>query len=118
MLTALDISRAVLGNAVLDRAVEEVRDEVREGRSFRDSLRATGRFPSVMCQMVGVGEESGSLSDMLLKVADAFESQVEAAVATLTSLLEPLMILAMGLAVGFVVLAILLPIFEMSQLVG
>jgi general secretion pathway protein F len=118
LLTALDISRAVLGNAVLDRAVEEVRDEVKEGRSFRDSLRATGRFPSVMCQMVGVGEESGSLSDMLLKVADAFESQVEAAVATLTSLLEPLMILAMGLAVGFVVLAILLPIFEMSQLVG
>lgn len=118
LLAALDISRAVLGNAVLERAVGQVRDDVREGRSLRDALRATRQFPSVMCQMVGVGEESGSLDELLLKVSDAFEGQVEAAVATLTSLLEPLMILAMGLAVGFVVLAILLPIFEMSQLVG
>lgn len=118
LLTALEISRAVLGNAVLERAVEQVRDDVREGRSLRDALRATRHFPSVMCQMVGVGEESGSLDELLLKVSDAFEGQVEAAVATLTSLLEPLMILGMGLAVGFVVLAILLPIFEMSQLVG
>jgi general secretion pathway protein F len=118
LLSALDISRAVLGNAVLERAVEQVRDDVREGRSLRDALRATRQFPSVMCQMVGVGEESGSLEELLLKVSDAFEGQVEASVATLTSLLEPLMILVMGLAVGFVVLAILLPIFEMSQLVG
>ncbi len=118
LLAALDISRAVLGNAVLEKAVEQVRDDVREGRSLRDALRATRQFPSVMCQMVGVGEESGSLDELLLKVSDAFEGQVEASVATLTSLLEPLMILAMGLAVGFVVLAILLPIFEMSQLVG
>jgi len=118
LLAALDISRAVLGNAVLDRAVERVRDEVREGRSLRDALRATGQFPSVVCQMVGVGEESGALDELLLKVADTFEAQVGSAVATLTSLLEPLMILAMGLAVGFVVLAILLPIFEMSQLAG
>jgi len=118
LLTALDIARAVLGNAVLDRAVERVRDEVREGRSLRDALRATGQFPSVVCQMVGVGEESGALDELLLKVADTFEAQVGSAVATLTSLLEPLMILVMGLAVGFVVLAILLPIFEMSQLAG
>ncbi|MBE0618701.1 MAG: type II secretion system inner membrane protein GspF [Proteobacteria bacterium] len=118
LLTALDISKAVLGNAVLERAVERVRDDVKEGRSLRDALRATRQFPAVVCQMVGVGEESGSLDELLLKVSDAFEGQVEAAVATLTSLLEPLMILAMGLAVGFVVLAILLPIFEMSQLVG
>ncbi|MFU8855733.1 MAG: type II secretion system inner membrane protein GspF [Deferrisomatales bacterium] len=118
LLTALDISRAVLGNSVLERAVERVRDDVREGRSLRDALRATGEFPSVMCQMVGVGEESGALDDLLLRVSEAFQGQVEASVATLTSLLEPLMILFMGLAVGFVVLAILLPIFEMSQLVG
>ncbi|GAB4277143.1 MAG: type II secretion system inner membrane protein GspF [Deferrisomatales bacterium] len=118
LLTALEISRAVLGNAVLERAVERARDEVREGRSLSDALRATGQFPSVVCQMVGVGEESGSLDSLLLKVSEAFEAQVEASVATLTSLMEPLMILAMGLAVGFVVLAILLPIFEMSQFVG
>lgn len=118
MLTALDIAAAVLGNAVLEQAVATARAEVREGRSLRDALRATGEFPAAVCQMVGVGEESGSLDAMLLKVADAFEAQVEAAVVALTSLLEPLMILAMGLAVGFVVLAVLLPIFEMSQFAG
>ncbi|MHB8764805.1 MAG: type II secretion system F family protein, partial [Deferrisomatales bacterium] len=118
LLVALDISKAVLGNAVLERAVDQVRDEVREGRSFHDSLRATGQFPSSVSQMAAVGEESGALDDLLLKIAETFEAQVSSAVATLTALLEPLMILGMGLAVGFVVLAILLPIFEMSQLVG
>jgi general secretion pathway protein F len=118
LLTALEISRSVLGNAVLMEAVSRARTEVREGRSLRDALRATDQFPSVICQMVGVGEESGQLDTMLLKAAEAFEAQVAAAVATLTSLLEPLMILGMGVTVGFVVLAILLPIFEMSQFAG
>jgi general secretion pathway protein F len=68
--------------------------------------------------MVGVGEQSGTLDAMLLKVAMGYEARVEAALAALTSLMEPLMILAMGAAVGFIVLAILLPIFEMSRLVG
>jgi general secretion pathway protein F len=117
LLTALDISRAVLGNAVLERAVERAAEEVRQGRSLNGALRASGEFPSVVTQMVGVGEESGSLDELMLKVAEAYEAQVEASVATLTSLLEPLMILALGAAVGFVVLAILLPIFEMSRLV-
>lgn len=118
LLTAMDIARAVLGNAVLEEAVIAARTEVREGRSLRDALRASGQFPAAVCQMVGVGEESGALDTMLLKVAEAFEAQVETAVVTLTSLLEPLMILTMGLAVGFVVLAVLLPIFEMSQFAG
>ncbi len=118
LLTALDISRSVLGNAVLEEAVEQARKEVREGRSLSQALRATAEFSPVVCQMIAVGEESGALDSLLLKVSDAFEARVEAAVATLTSLIEPLMILALGVAVGFVVLAILLPIFEMSQLVG
>ncbi|MBI5441331.1 MAG: type II secretion system F family protein, partial [Deltaproteobacteria bacterium] len=118
LLTALEISRAVLGNAVLSDAVAIARTEVREGRSLRDALRGTREFPAVVCQMVGVGEESGSLDSMLLKVAEAFESQVAAAIANLTAILEPIMILGMGLAVGFVVMAILLPIFEMSRFAG
>jgi general secretion pathway protein F len=118
LMTGLEISRAVVGNAVLSEAIASVRTEVREGRSLRDALRGTGEFPAVVCQMVGVGEESGALDSMLLKVAEAFEAQVSAAVGTLTSLLEPLMILVMGVTVGFVVIAILLPIFEMSQLTG
>lgn len=118
LLTAMEIGRAVLGNAVLMETVAKARTEVREGRSLRDALRASGQFPGSVCQMVGVGEESGALDAMLLKVSESFEAQVEAALATLTSLFEPLMILIMGLAVGFVVMAILLPIFEMSQLAG
>ncbi len=118
LLTALEISKSVLGNAVLEEAVERARDEVREGRSLSQALRGTGEFSPVVCQMVAVGEESGALDTLLLKVSDAFEARVEAAVATLTSLIEPIMILALGAAVGFVVLSILLPIFEMSQLVG
>lgn len=118
LLTALEIGRAVLGNAVLMESVAQARTDVREGRSLRDALRAGGQFPGAVCQMVGVGEESGALDTMLLKVSEAFEAQVEAALGTLTSLFEPIMILVMGLAVGFVVMAILLPIFEMSQMAG
>lgn len=118
LLTGLEIARSVMGNAVLVEAVGRARTEVREGRSLRDALRDTRQFPSIVCQMVGVGEESGQLDTMLLKAAEAFEAQVATAVATLTSLLEPLMILGMGVTVGFVVLAILLPIFEMSQFAG
>lgn len=115
LLTALGISRSVLGNAVLEKAVEEAATEVREGKSLAAALRARNCFPSAVCQMVGVGEESGAMDELLLKVSEAYESQVEAAMATLTSLLEPLMILGMAVVVGFVVIAILLPMMEMTQ---
>lgn len=118
LLFALEISRSVLGNAVLEEAVESVEADVREGKSLRASMQATGQFPSEFRQMVSVGEESGSLDRMLLKIADSYESRIESAVASLTALLEPLMILAMGVAVGFVVLSILLPIFDLTEALG
>jgi len=118
LLNALEISQPVLGNAVIEKAIEEIREDVREGKSFRAAMQKTGHFPSEMRQMVGVGEESGALDRMLLKIAQGYEARVEAAVASLTALLEPLMILAMGVAVGFVVLAILLPIFDLTEALG
>jgi len=118
LLVALGISKSVLGNAVLEKAVDEASGEVREGRSLAAALRARECFPSAVCQMVGVGEESGAIDELLLKVSEAYESQVEAAMATLTSLLEPLMILAMAVIVGFVVIAILLPMVEITQGIG
>ncbi|TAL18483.1 type II secretion system protein GspF [bacterium] len=118
LLFALEISRPVLGNAVLEEAVESVEADVREGKSLRAAMQATGQFPSEFRQMVSVGEESGALDRMLLKIADSYESRIESAVASLTALLEPLMILAMGIAVGFVVLSILLPIFDLTEALG
>lgn len=106
------------GNAVLEEALEAVREDVRQGRGLREAMQATGQFPSEVRQMVGVGEQSGRLEDMLLRVAHNYEGRVEAAVASLTALLEPLMIIITAAAVGFMVLAILLPIFELTEALG
>ncbi len=118
LLKALEISRNLLQNRVLGRAVEETADAVREGESLAVPLRRSGVFPPMVAQMAAVGERSGELEGMLMRVADAYEHQVELAIGGLLSLLEPLMILVMGGAVGFIVLAILLPIFQASQGMG
>lgn len=114
LLTALDICRPVVSNAVIERALAKATDEVREGKSLHMALKDTGQFPVEVRQMVAVGEQSGAIDRMLLKVSVAFEARLEAVVASLTSLLEPLMILGMGGVVGFVIYAILMPIFELT----
>ncbi len=88
---------------------------VREGEGLAAPLRRSGVFPPMVAQMTAVGEKSGELEDMLLRVADTYEQQVDMAITGLLSLLEPLMILFMGGVVGFIVIAILLPIFQASQ---
>jgi general secretion pathway protein F len=117
ILSSLDIVKDVVGNAVFSRAIGVARDEVGEGGSIADPLRRSRIFPPIVIRMISAGEESGNLEEMLLKVADAYDDEVQTKVNTLTSLLEPLIILAMGLVVGFVVLAVLLPIFEMNQII-
>jgi general secretion pathway protein F len=113
-LTALDIVQNVVGNRVLADAVRKARESVREGESIAEPLRRSGLFPPVVVQMVAVGEKSGELEQMLLKVSDSFDRTVEARIAGLMSLLEPAIILVMGLIIGFIVIAILLPILQMS----
>jgi len=113
-LTALDIVQNVVGNRVLADAVRKARESVREGESIAEPLRRSGLFPPVVVQMVAVGEKSGELEQMLLKVSDSFDRTVEARIAGLMSLLEPAIILVMGLVIGFIVIAILLPILQMS----
>jgi general secretion pathway protein F len=113
-LTALDIVQNVVGNTVLAEAVRKARENVREGESIADPLRRSRLFPPVVVQMVAVGEKSGELEKMLLKVSDSFDRSVESRVTALMSLVEPAIILVMGLAVGFIVIAILLPILQMS----
>jgi general secretion pathway protein F len=116
-LTALDIVQNVIGNTVLAEAVRKARENVREGESIAEPLRRSGLFPPVVVQMVSVGEKSGELEKMLLKVSDSFDRTVETRITALMSLLEPIIILVMGLVVGFIVIAILLPIMQMSSAV-
>jgi general secretion pathway protein F len=114
-LTALDIVKSVVGNTVLADAIHKARENVREGESIADPLRRSGLFPPVVVQMVAVGERSGELEKMLLKISDSFDRTVETRITALMSLLEPVIILVMGLVVGFIVIAIMLPILQMSS---
>jgi len=118
LLQALDIVKNVVNNSILMRAIEDARDSIREGHSIAPPLQRSGLFPSMLIHMIAVGERSGELEQMLAKAADAYDNEVEMSVSALTSVMEPLMILFMGGVVLFIVLAILLPIFEMNQLVA
>ena len=97
----------------MDKATEEIE----KGKSLSSILHGNEYFPPMLVQMISVGEQSGSLEKMLSKAADSYEKEVEAKIMAMTSMIEPIMILAMGLVVCFIVISILLPIFEMNQLI-
>lgn len=117
ILDSLSIAKLVLSNRVLESAVEQARDETHRGGVFSASLERSRNFPPVFTDMVGVGEQSGHLDEMLLHVAGHMEQESESTIQTMLSLVDPILILIMGVIVGFVVVAILLPLFEISQLV-
>jgi len=115
LLPALKIVENTIGNLVLARQVARVAEETRGGDSLATPLRKLGIFPNSVVQMIAVGEESGKLDEMLLKVADIEERHMRARTKTLISLLAPALILIVGAIVGFMVIALLLPIFKMSR---
>ncbi len=117
MLIALDIVKNIAGNILISEAVETAAIEVGKGQGLGASLSGRGIFPQLSIQMILVGEQSGALEKMLTKIADVFENEVETSIMRLTSYLEPVMILVMGICVLFIVLSICLPIFEMNQLI-
>ena len=117
MLPALEIAKNTAGNILISDSVENATEEVGKGQALATALAVGNIFPELSIQMIQVGEQSGNLENMLNKVADVFENEVESTVMRLTTMLEPLMILVMGVIVGFIVLSICLPIFEMNQLV-
>jgi general secretion pathway protein F len=117
LLQGLEISQGVVGNRVLTKALSQAREKIREGEELAPTLRQSSLFPSLVLEMVAVGEKSGELGKMLEKVALVLENEVETALRSRMSLLEPVMILIMGVAVGFIALSVLLPILEMSQIV-
>ncbi|MGH7802973.1 MAG: type II secretion system inner membrane protein GspF [Candidatus Binatia bacterium] len=117
LLPSLDIVKNVVANRLIFHAIEGARDAIREGQPIAPPLKRSGVFPPLIVHMIAVGERSGELEAMLGKAADTYEGEVDTTVAALTSLLEPVMIVFMGGVVGFIVIAILLPIFQMSQIV-
>jgi general secretion pathway protein F len=116
VLQALDIVREVVTNQVIGRAVSEVQVGVREGAGMSGPLGRSGAFPSLALQMIAVGEDTGKLDEMLLTVADYFDREVRNEVKRLTSLLEPVMILVMGLVVGFMVISMLMAVFSINDI--
>jgi type IV pilus assembly protein PilC len=112
LLQALDITGKTAGNAIVEDAMEAVLQSVKQGGTIAGPLKESDIFPAMVSHMVGVGEETGALDQMLSKIADFYEDQVEAAVKALTSILEPVMIVFVGGMVGFIVISMYLPLFK------
>ena len=110
ILQALNITKETAGNAVIGEAIAKIHDAVKEGESIVRPMEASGVFPSMVISMVDVGEETGQLPEMLLKVADLYDDEVDNAVAGLTSLMEPIMIVFLAVVVGSIVIALFLPL--------
>jgi general secretion pathway protein F len=117
LLTALDIARNVLGNTELMRVIEEARTSIREGESIAAPLKRSGRFPPIMIHMIAIGERSGELEAMLHHVATAYDNQVAVRLQTMTSMLEPLMIVLMGGITGGMALSILMPLMQINEFI-
>jgi type IV pilus assembly protein PilC len=118
ILQALNITRDTAGNVVISQAIEKVHEAVKEGETIVTPLQASGVFPNMVISMVDVGEETGQLPEMLLKVADVYDDEVDNAVTALTSILEPIMIVILALIVGSVVFALFLPLIKMISTMG
>ena len=114
LLTAMDITKNVITNGVLSSVVETARDAIREGESIAGPLKRSGEFPPLVYHMIAIGERSGQLEEMLVNVADSYENQVSVRIGALTALMEPLIIVGMGVAVAFVAFSILMPILQLN----
>ncbi len=118
VLRALEIVAETAGNAVIAKAVDDARASVREGQRISAPLEASGIFPLMVTQMIDIGEETGRMSEMLVKVASFYDQEVEVAVKALTSLIEPLLIIVLGAVVGFIVGSIMVPMFTLVNYIG
>ncbi|MBI4666538.1 MAG: type II secretion system inner membrane protein GspF [Nitrospinae bacterium] len=116
LIDSLKVTGKITGNALIEKAVEQAVVNITEGQAMADPLKRSGLFPPLVTQMISAGEKTGSLAEMLEKISDAYDFEVETALSAMTSLVEPALIVVMGAVVGFIVMAILLPIFELSQM--
>jgi type IV pilus assembly protein PilC len=118
VLLALEIVERTIGNEVIARAIKGSQSSIKAGATIADPLARSGVFPLMVTRMVDVGEKTGALDELLTKISEFYDQQVEATIASLTSLIEPLLILFLGVVVGGMVLALFMPIFQLSTIVG
>jgi type IV pilus assembly protein PilC len=118
ILQAMETVAQTAGNKVIEKAVMDARESIREGERISEPLKKSGVFPTMVVQMISVGEETGNLDTMLSKIADFYDQEVEVAVKGLTSMIEPIVIVLMGIVIGGIVIAMFIPMFELGQLAG
>lgn len=118
LLTALDIVKNIVGNTRLASVVEDARESIKEGESIAAPLKRSGEFPPLVYHMIAIGERSGQLEEMLGNVANAYEAQVDTRITALTSILEPVMIITMGIVVFGIVMSIMMPILQINNMAG
>ncbi|HEY5649569.1 MAG TPA: type II secretion system F family protein, partial [Nitrospiria bacterium] len=118
ILEGLSIVAKTSGNKVVEEGIMEARASISEGKNLSEPLGKTGVFPPMVIQMIAVGETTGALDAMLSKIADFYDDEVDSAVGTLTSLMEPALMVFLGVVIGFIVIAMYLPIFNMAGTVG
>ena len=118
ILDGLEITAKTAGNRVIHDAIMESRTSIAGGETISEPLKKSGVFPPMVVQMINVGEQTGGLDEMLTKIADFYDEEVDAAVAALLAAMEPLMIVFLGVVVGGMIIAMYLPIFDMINAVG
>ncbi len=116
ILTSMAIARNLVDNIPIAKAISEARENITEGQSIAEPLKKSGEFPPMMIHMISIGEKTGELPDMLENVAETYEEQVNTKIEAMTSLLEPLMIIGMGGAVGFIVMSVFMPLMDMMNI--
>lgn len=115
ILDGIEITAKTAGNAIVEDSLMAVKKEIEEGKTISEPLSKLPIFPSMVVSMISVGESTGALDTMLAKIADFYEDEVDVAVATLMSMLEPILIVSLGIVIGFIVVSLYLPIFMMAQ---
>jgi len=118
IMDAMETVGRTSGNLVVERAIQGARESIKEGKTLAEPLKKSKVFPAMVVQMVSVGEETGALDNMLSKIADFYEQEVDTAVDGLTSIIEPILIVVLGITVGFMVIAMFLPMFNLGNLVA
>jgi type IV pilus assembly protein PilC len=118
IIKALEIAGSTAGNYLVEQSLAEVRVKVQEGIPIAEPLTNDPLFPPMVSQMVKIGEETGELEQMLSKIADFYEDEVDSAIASLTSIIEPLMMIGIGFMVGIIIISMYLPMFKLMQLIG
>ncbi|MHC4824618.1 MAG: type II secretion system F family protein [Planctomycetota bacterium] len=115
VVRCLEVNRTVLGNRLMENTIDDVRQKIIEGADIAGPIRASGVFPPLLGYMIAVGEQSGELDSMMLQIGDSYQEEVEIATQKLTSLIEPILILVLAVMVGFIIMAILWPVLQMTQ---